>query len=407
MSKLFLICLWLLFAESILVYLNSEWESTVYSRYAKSMIRNNFTNLLFILSVFLLVAILFVMLVKAKQKINYYLFLIFLILIATSLLWTIISFFQGFTLASIVGSQTPASIFFFLPLFFLGMEENFWDITLKFSFVAGVLYSILSFFDAVSFVIQFGYNFKLTSSPSITFLAFSIFLLSIYIVSTEKVDKYSFIILVIAEILLTIVAILLLARGWMIHLTILMLITYIKSSKKKSQKIKNLFLLLIFISVFGFFSYDIIAESLVLFIDRLSADTRSNQISQFFSQLTMIDILLGQGMGAVYNFGARVDYQFIDNQFLMLLFRYGINSMVGYFLLISYPIYLSLKTSKLGVLKSLPLIMWLLALLGISTYFNLSNNIVHFVIIIYIGRIVYLYNNSRNNSNITSIISWK
>ena len=106
-------------------------------------------------------------------------------------------------------------------------------------------------------------------------------------------------------------------------------------------------------------------------VNRIDADTRSDQLTTFFSQVTISELIFGQGVSAQYYWNGR-SYGFIDNQLLFLCFRYGIVPMVVLLLMIIRGIVIGWKNKKN---EKYILLMWLAALLGLSVYFNISMDI--------------------------------
>ena len=119
-SGIAIFCVILIFIESLLVYYNATWQPTVYSRFAKSMIRSNFSNLFFIVGYAGLLYLTLMISIKKVVKISQ--FLIVFILVMLSTLWTLLSV-GSFSIANILGSQTPASVFFLMIISLQLMPE--------------------------------------------------------------------------------------------------------------------------------------------------------------------------------------------------------------------------------------------------------------------------------------------
>src|SRR5579883_1699887 len=73
------------------------------------------------------------------------------------------------------------------------------------------------------------------------------------------------------------------------------------------------------------------------FQNRLGQDTRSGQYSQFFSQIPVTSLILGLGPSASYAYNDRPKYNYIDNQFLFLLFKFGLPVFLGYVAVVVWP----------------------------------------------------------------------
>ena len=116
---------------------------------------------------------------------------------------------------------------------------------------------------------------------------------------------------------------------------------------------------------------------------RLTEDTRSNQLHEFFSQLDAGKFFWGQGYDATYQESAHGVYSYVDNQVLMMVFRYGLLPMVMYLCVALKSIYGFLKY-KIGY--GFASMMWLAALNGLAIYITFGIDIQNLFIMIAIGR---------------------
>ena len=108
---------------------------------------------------------------------------------------------------------------------------------------------------------------------------------------------------------------------------------------------------------------------------RVGQSTRSSQLDQFFSQIRLGSLVRGLGYNASYVFLHWKNYQFIDNQIIFSAFRYGI-TIIGiqtYFLL--KPFFMSIPLGQEVRTRSVGVIHFVLAMMGISIYFSLSIDI--------------------------------
>jgi hypothetical protein len=121
--------------------------------------------------------------------------------------------------------------------------------------------------------------------------------------------------------------------------------------------------------------------------DRLTEDSRSSQYTQFFGQVPATSLIAGLGPRATYTFNDQADYEYIDNQFLFILFKFGLPVLFGYGAVIIYPgLRLLLKRGRrsqwvLGVV----FLLWTLAGLGLSIYQNITVTPPNLLIILLAG----------------------
>ena len=137
-----------------------------------------------------------------------------------------------------------------------------------------------------------------------------------------------------------------------------------------------------YLSTTSFFS-----EAFDQFGGRLENDTRTDQLLQFILQINISDILLGAGSFAEWEWNGRA-YQFLDNQILLMLWWAGLCPTLLY---LSFFV-LAMKKSRVGRntfreynnMKLLS-ILWVLALLGISVFTDISISLIHSLIFFSLG----------------------
>ena len=80
--------------------------------------------------------------------------------------------------------------------------------------------------------------------------------------------------------------------------------------------------LLLIIAILGI-SY-IFPEVTGNLFERGFEDTRSGQYIVFFAQHSWSDLICGLGLNATYSYLGNDNYPFFDNQFMFVMFHYGI-----------------------------------------------------------------------------------
>lgn len=105
-------------------------------------------------------------------------------------------------------------------------------------------------------------------------------------------------------------------------------------------------------------------DALSTFADRIGEDSRSGQYDTFFSQVDPLSLVLGNGSTAGYVYGTQTNYLFFDNQFMFLMFHYGIIPALILALVLVKTI-VSSKTTNSGSCRFVA-VMYLAALLGLS-----------------------------------------
>jgi hypothetical protein len=129
-------------------------------------------------------------------------------------------------------------------------------------------------------------------------------------------------------------------------------------------------------------------DQLERFEGRLTEDTRTPQYSQFFEQVPVVSLITGLGPNATYTYRNQSGYSYIDNQFLFILFRYGLPMLLGYCAIVLWPGLRLLvcgggeKERLLGFFFAF----WTLAMLGVSIFHAIVNNPPNLLTILLAGR---------------------
>lgn len=132
-------------------------------------------------------------------------------------------------------------------------------------------------------------------------------------------------------------------------------------------------------------NYPLAVEGL---LRRLTADTRSEQYRLFFAQFGLVDLLVGKGPEAVYrsSFG-RLSYSYFDNQFLWMAFKGGSVIALGYAFLVVLPglrlLFAARDESDYAAAGTL--VLWGLALAGLSTFNAVSFSAQNFFMVVLAG----------------------
>jgi hypothetical protein len=126
--------------------------------------------------------------------------------------------------------------------------------------------------------------------------------------------------------------------------------------------------------------------------ERVFDDSRSSQYVQFFDQVPVERLILGLGPKATYTYNLRANYEYIDNQFLYILFKLGLPVLLGYVAVVLWPgLRLLLEpVNQSQRMEGVIFLFWILASLGLSIYHALVPNPQNFLIILLAGRAVAL-----------------
>ncbi len=331
-----------------------------------------------------------------KQRLSPIIMISLTILTLFGVFWTGYSvLIDNVTILVLVRDPFPP-ITLLLPLAILiGIKDNLWKDIKKYIFICSIVLISASFISAIDFLKTYGTVYRPTASGMIYWFYKGFFLLYATILFTDEWKKKYKPIVFILIIMLFFISAILQARSWFIQ-TIIMFIVYMATAKnKRGYNILTILILCLIILILSATHEEIFTGLIKRFTT--SGDTRSGQLEQFFEQVGLPNFLIGQGMTASYNFSNFKDFNYIDNQFLLSMFRYGIIPTILYMYLLIYPIVRSIdERNKVCLKQSFLIIVWIFAIFGLSVYFNLSFEIAGFVIFVMVGRIIGQLEKSRN-----------
>jgi hypothetical protein len=121
-------------------------------------------------------------------------------------------------------------------------------------------------------------------------------------------------------------------------------------------------------------------------------DTRSGQYVVFFKQHSWNDLLLGLGLNATYTYLGNDFYPYFDNQFMFIMFHYGILPVISWIVVYCYVF----KGKKIINLKDEVIIraakyiggFALLAYMGLSTYYQIELSYSSVLIMLLLGNAI-------------------
>lgn len=125
-----------------------------------------------------------------------------------------------------------------------------------------------------------------------------------------------------------------------------------------------------------------------IFTGRVNDDTRSGQLKEFMQQYKFDNLFTGVGPNASWNWSGdlKAPYQWLDNQFILLTWWFGIQTCIVYILFTYYSIF---KKNPLRILDvtnaKITIFFWTLACAGWGIYVTYSTSLYYYFITILIG----------------------
>jgi hypothetical protein len=212
-------------------------------------------------------------------------------------------------------------------------------------------------------------------------------------------------------LLIFISSILTATRSWILvslFYFVIIIYIYIKDTNRPATKMARIcfsIALIIFSGslLFIFFEPQIQSGSNIL-SSRVFTDTRTWQLQQFFSDVSLHDLLYGTGPRGTWRMGYR-EYGYVDGVYFFLLFLGGAPLLLSYLYLTTYPairITFSKYAFKLRPIFfscTILVLMWCVVLSGIGTYTIPELKVNHYIVLLCAGQCWRMFYENRFESN--------
>lgn len=403
-NSLFLTILFLLMLEPLYSYMNAKWSVIPGSRaFGAAGTTNYFTvglNLAALLCVILLAWRIYSK--NAKKFSSFFNCNLITILFAITG-WAFISLMQVGVKNTFYMSSNPLVYLTVLGII-IGFDRNMWAKLIKLAYPFALLNVVLAYYHFFSFTSMYSGALPGGNSPVMTYFITGFWLTAVSVVGYEDNKRIKSVLIYAVILLLIVLSVVMYSRGWMFQSVILMVVAAFNMGRKKG--IIRLFKTSFIVILIGLVAYYILENYyinyLISFINKFGTNTRSFQYVEIFRQTSIYQFIFGGGMNARYYLDFYGEYSYIDNQYIFTLFRYGIFMLIPYMYLYVSPAF-SLWKTKLEINKKSGLfivVMWLLALGGLSVYNGIIIDIKNVIIPMVAGRCLYISWRVKNNNNI-------
>lgn len=287
-----------------------------------------------------------------------------------------------------VGNFTPLTLLFGNVLF-SGYDDDLMRSISYFSKYVAIVFLGLSLIHTIQFYIEYGgVGVRYGNSNIMSYFIYGFYALTLFVCGNKEFGycKNNTIIftLIFLAFLLSVASV---SRGWIIQTLALLLYAYlgkdVSGNKYQNKFMSRLIAILIIIGIVILIIIQFAPNIVITLAGRLNQDTRSLQISEFMSQMTVGKIFTGQGYNATYMESAHGNYSYIDNQFLMMIFRYGLIPLFLYAIILLKSCWGFIKY-RIGY--GFSSLMWLAALNGLAIYLGFGIDIPNMLMMFVISR---------------------
>lgn len=367
-------------------YKNAHWSS---SGLASMEMANTLVSNLFFGYSFL--TILFLSFMEHKTMSKGFMYACYLSTII-ALFWLADAWFYGdFSLWIFKENLSPV-YFLYIYIIVLGYKEKYWKVLV---FILPVLIPIsylLSYNHLETLFVESSWLRRPVNSGFLTFYLIGFYGLMAYSVSCVK-NKKNLIYIIILLLVSLYLAFNTWSRSWIVHVIFLTLIVAFRWIGLQKFKLKSIvyvifaFSFIIWISLNATNNVNVISEILERVEERKNEDTRTWQYVNFFTEVETVDLIFGQGVEASYkstNFGS--NYKYIDNVFLLCMFRYGLFPLLVLIYILFKPCKFVLSKNEDIKFSCFIVCEWFLIFLGLSTYTTLNFDLATIIMMMSIGR---------------------
>ena len=301
------------------------------------------------------------------------------------LIWTVLALDKA-PAQSVFFESISTSVILLPVAALLGFDDNIWNILENKLPYINILFCCCFYIAVFSFWANYGIKWPMNASYKGIFSYWFTSTCIMTFIDFPKEDKRK---LIYCDLLLIIAAAFITqSRAWVLQTLILLFIfVAVLGDRNRSVKILMGFLLII-ITVLGV-SY-IFPEITGNLFNRGMEDTRSGQYVIFFAQHSWEDLIFGLGINASYSYLGNKNYSYFDNQFMFVMFHYGIFPVIAW--LCAYAS--TLKGSKIYneqsriVIRAAKFVGFfvLLAYMGVSTYYQIELGYSGVIVMMLVGK---------------------
>ncbi|MRR55354.1 MAG: hypothetical protein EG822_12745 [Deltaproteobacteria bacterium] len=323
----------------------------------------------------------------------------FWLLMTTSMTWSFIAYdFKDVSSMEVFGATGPF-VWFSCVLIFAGMNRSVWRMLEPVILVLAYLTALLAIHSIVTSSVTV--EERWLSAP-VRYMILLMWFGGWALLTSHESKGLALLLRFLPYLVFILTTIYTQTRSW--FLMSLLLLTFYwfvgKRYDENHSRVMGKFLffsgiMLIAALVSSIFLEEYVSNSIIEFRNRAFEDSRTGQFVDFFSQVSISDLIFGMGPKSTWYWGGK-DYQFIDNAYLWMAFIGGIPIVLSYCMLIIYPgfrAYFAGATNNDAAAASL-IILWCLSLTGFSTYLNPSLTPHSYLLLLLSGRcLAYLDEN--------------
>lgn len=310
--------------------------------------------------------------------------LLLLVTVSLSVIWMVISILDRATIFTVIIRQYSPFMLVFVVTIVLGTDDWVYHKSVQVAKVVMLIAFILTIYAELNFMLTYGFTMRSQSSSIHVYYWEGILSWLFYIFNTNsKEDK---LIAKTSTILFLIAAFLTSSRSNIMIAFLSLFLYYRRAYDMRKIKIGAYIQIIVTVGI-GIWMYaQLFPDAYNSMMERLFSDSRSGQYEQFFEQVSLWQLFIGQGMWATYSFSRFENFAYVDNANLVMAFRYGLIPTVGMLLLLVNSLWTSFKKKSNQSWQII--LIWLLVTNGFSVYLNYRITWGYFLVWLSVGHIL-------------------
>ena len=378
--KIYLICVIL---GSLLRNMLGEWEP-IYDTY-RFVSKGRWGTFFLSFSSIIILVLIFRCFIQYIKKVHAGIRILIISSILYYLIWTVLALDKA-PAQSVFFESISTSVILLPVAALLGFDDNIWNILKNKLPYINILLCCCFYIAVFSFWANYGIKWPMNASYKGIFSCWFTSACIMTFIDFSKKNKrkiiYCNLLFIIAAAFIT------QSRAWVLQ-TLILLFVFVAVLGNRNRYVKFLMgLLLVSIAILGV-SY-VFPEITGNLFNRGVEDTRSGQYVIFFAQHSWKDLIFGLGINASYRYLGNINYTYFDNQFMFVMFHYGIFPVIVWLcvyasILKNSKIYNEQNRIVIQAAKFVGLFV-LLAYMGVSTYYQIELGYNGVIVMILIGK---------------------
>ena len=315
------------------------------------------------------------------------------LLLFAVIFWIIMTIAEHGLMTMIYTPGSPLSYLAILAIY-VGADEECWNIIKRIAPIFASIYLTLATIPYLELKVLGDFSNLAGNNPIIYFMTTSFWWASISSIEISHKSIYYKLWIVLLIAIFAFLAFSMALRSWLIQSVLLLMLVIWQFHSSKWLRIIFVVVLMagVLWSAEQIVTSSEMQEEVDAFNDKLTKDNRTHQYEILFEEISLDQWILGGGMKASYAINGEGNYKHIDNQYMLLLFRYGILLAIPWISIWLLTLFKKRERDKKYIYDRSAVyvvVLWLMALGGLSVYNAVIVNPQNILLAMVAGRVLY------------------